>query len=318
MEEGPIGHPCWTVRACRGSRATHGIGPLVWAIVLGVLLANVAEMLRRVAPGVAVVARKALRAGVVLLGLQVAFQDILGLGGGMVGVIVTVVAVGVLSSVGLGRVFRVGAKQALLIACGFSICGAAAVAAADGVVEAEEEEVATAIGLVVLFGSLMIPVVPLLGRAAGLSDTDAGLWAGAPIHEVAQVVAAGGAVSSAALTVAVVVKLGRVLMLAPTLMAISVVRRLSGPTRGEVITKRPPLIPLFVLGFLAMVAFRSTGSCPRRRWDWRTRLRTSCWPRPCSRSEPGSGWPRSARWDGVRSRWRPRPLSSSHRSPSRG
>src|SRR5699024_6412439 len=97
--------------------------------------------------------------------------------------------------------------------------------AADGVVDAEEEETITAIALVVIFGTLMILAIPLLTDLTGLSDEDGGLWAGASIHEVAQVVAAGGAIGGGALAVAVVVKLGRVLMLAPVLTGIGLMRR---------------------------------------------------------------------------------------------
>ncbi|MDK6419977.1 putative sulfate exporter family transporter, partial [Actinotignum timonense] len=84
--------------------------------------------------------------------------------------------------------------QTLLIACGFSICGAAAVAAVDGVIEAQDrEEVVTAIAQVVIFGTLLIPLIPILGTLFGLDPLTTGLWGGAATHEVAQVVAIGGA-----------------------------------------------------------------------------------------------------------------------------
>ena len=159
----------------------------------------------------------------------------------------------------VGSLLSLSWTQRFLIGCGFSICGAAAVAAADGVIDADEEEVLTAVALVVIFGTCMIPVIPLLSRAIGLSDTDAGMWAGGSIHEVAQVVAAGGAIGGGALTVAVVVKLARVVMLAPVMALVSVrARRVS--RGGDV--RRPPLVPLFVIGFLACAALRTTGVLP--------------------------------------------------------
>jgi uncharacterized integral membrane protein (TIGR00698 family) len=147
----------------------------------------------------------------------------------------------------------------LLIGCGFSICGAAAVAAVDGVVEADEEETASAVALVVLFGTAMIGVVPLVAAALGLSPAAAGIWAGASVHEVAQVVAAGGAVGGGALAVAVVVKLGRVLLLAPVVAWVSWRRRaaLDSAARDAHDIRRPALLPGFVLGFLALVALRT-------------------------------------------------------------
>ena len=241
-------------------RLVPALSPLLVAILLGAVLANAVALPARVAPGLALAARKLLRSGVVLLGLQLLLGDILGLGAGMIVVVVCVVVGGLLGTVGIGALLGLAPTQRLLIACGFSICGAAAVAAVDGVVDAEEEEVVTAIALVVLFGTLMIPVVPLLVRALDLGDHLGGLWAGASIHEVAQVVAAGGAIGGSALAVAVVVKLARVLMLAPVMAVISAQRRRR--SAGGDTGVRPPLVPLFVVGFVAMVGVRSTGVLP--------------------------------------------------------
>lgn len=233
-----------------------GISALIIAIVVGVVLANIVPMPAVLAPGIAVSSKKLLRAGIVLLGLQVVLGDLLSLGAGMLGVVVAVVSLGILGTIALGRVLGVGRPLTLLIACGFSICGAAAVAAASGVTDPEDENEAdtlTAVALVVLCGTLMIAIVPSLAALMGLGELQAGLWAGASIHEVAQVVAAGGALGGAALTVAVIVKLARVLMLAPVMAVLSVQQRRQGVTEG----KQPPLVPLFVLGFLAMVLVAS-------------------------------------------------------------
>src|SRR5699024_6744314 len=124
---------------------------------------------------------------------------------------VTVTFFGTLS---VGHLMGISFAQRLLIACGFSVCGAAAVAAAEVATEATEEEVATSSALVVVFGTLMIPLYPLLGSLLGMPDEMTGMWIGASTHEVAEVVAAGGAVSGAALAVAVTVKLARVITLA--------------------------------------------------------------------------------------------------------
>ena len=139
----------------------------------------------------------------------------------------------------------------LLVATGFSICGASAVAAMDGVTGNEEDEVVTAIVLVTLFGSLAIVVLPLLQHPLGLADVEFGLWTGASVHDVAQTVATASVVGPSALAAAVVVKLTRVVLLAPVVAGVSLWRR-----RGETAvygTWRPPLVPLFVVGFLAMV-----------------------------------------------------------------
>lgn len=250
------------------------VSPLLIAIVFGIVLRNVAPLPALVEPGLTFAAKKLLRLGVALLGLQLVLGDILGLGAGMILVVVAIVGIGIVATLVIGRWLGIGFTQRLLIACGFSICGAAAVAAVDGVVETkDEEEVVTAIALVVLFGTLMIPLVPLAVVALGLDEVRGGLWAGGSIHEVAQVVAAGGTIGGAALGLAVIVKLARVLMLAPVMAVISVHRRrqlareaalldASGEPGAHVTIKRPPIIPLFVAGFIVMVLVRSVGWLP--------------------------------------------------------
>lgn len=234
-----------------------GVSALIFAILAGVVLANLVPLPQATAPGLAIASKKLLRAGIVLLGLQVALGDLASLGIGMLAVVVVVVGAGILGTVLLGRVLGVGRRLTLLIACGFSICGAAAVAAAAGVTDPDdehEEDTVTAVALVVLCGSLMIALVPAAAALMGLDGETAGLWAGASIHEVAQVVAAGGAIGGgAALTVAVIVKLARVLMLAPVMAVLSMQQRRHGAKDG----KQPPLVQLFVVVFLVMVLVRS-------------------------------------------------------------
>lgn len=239
-------------------RLASGVSPLITAIVSGVVLANVVRLPAAFDPGITFAAKKLLRVGIAFLGLKLVIGDILGLGGAMIGVIAVIVAGGIFGTLVLGRWLRIRPAQTLLIACGFSICGAAAVAGVEGVTDSEEEDVVTAVALVVIFGTLMIPVIPLLGGALRLSEQVNGLWAGGAIHEIAQVVAAGGLIGPSALAVAVVVKLGRVLMLAPVVTVLSIRQRRIGPQSGT----RPPIVPGFVIGFIAMVALRSAGVLP--------------------------------------------------------
>ncbi len=194
-----------------------------------------------------------------LLGLQLVLGDILALG--------WTVVVGVVAIVG-DAIGHDGARSAvegrrdpdLLIAAGFSICGAAAVAGMEGVLtKRKDEEAATAVALVVVFGTLMIAIMPTLNALLGLDPRTAGIWTGGSTHEVAQVVAAAGIIGAAALEVAIVVKLARVLMLAPVLGVVSWRQRSEAAGEGRT---RPPLVPLFVAAFLAMVVVRSLGIVP--------------------------------------------------------
>ncbi|MGC5048406.1 YeiH family protein [Micrococcus porci] len=243
------------------------LSPLLLAILAGVAWRNLAPVPARLEPGIAVSAKPVLRAGIVLLGLQLLLSDVLALGWGAVGLVVGVVALTFAATLALGRALHLPWDLTALVASGFSICGAAAVAAADGVVRARREMAATAIGLVVLFGTLMIPLLPALAGALGLGERTAGLWIGASTHEVAQVVAAGGLVGGAALSVAVTVKLARVVMLAPVMAALAWAqrRRDAADPHADGATgagARPPLVPWFVVGFLAAVLLRATGWLP--------------------------------------------------------
>lgn len=249
-----------TAIAMTTNRVLPAVSPLLVAIILGAVLANVWRVPQSCTPGVRFVAKPVLRMGIALLGLQLLLSDIFALGWQVVALVVVIVGAGIGGTLWAGSVMGVSRAQSLLIACGFSICGAAAVAAAEDVADADEEEVLTAVALVVLFGTLMIALVPLGAALFGLGEHAAGMWAGGSIHEVAQVVAAGGILGGTALAVATVVKLARVLMLAPVIAILGLVQR-RGQTAGTS-TRRPPLIPLFIIGFLGCVALRSSGVVP--------------------------------------------------------
>lgn len=260
-----------TAAAMGFNKLVPAVSPLLIAILAGAVLANTVSLPATLTPGLTFSAKRLLRVGVALLGLQLVLSDVFGLGWGVIGVVVAVVVLGIMGAMWLGARLGLSWNQRVLIACGFSICGAAAVAAADGVIDAEEEETVTAVALVVVFGTMMILAVPLLAAAFGLGDEEAGMWAGASIHEVAQVVAAGGAIGGGALAVAVVVKLARVLMLAPVLTVLGLLMRrrtaaelaANGGVGGELAqSKRPPLVPFFVASFIVLVLVRSSGIVP--------------------------------------------------------
>jgi uncharacterized integral membrane protein (TIGR00698 family) len=125
----------------------------------------------------------------------------------------------------------------------------------------DEEDVTAAIAMVTLFGTATVVLLPLLAAPLGLSDLQLGVWAGASVHEVGQVVAAASPAGAAVVATAVVVKLARVMMLAPVVAVVSVIERVRTPTVADG-ASRTPLVPLFVLGFLACVCLRSTGLLP--------------------------------------------------------
>lgn len=202
-----------------------------------------------------------MRVGIVLLGLKLSLDDVLGLGWATVTMVLGVVAATFLGTWWLGRRMGLPGDQPLLIAAGYSICGASAIGAVSEATDSDERDAATSVALVTLCGTLAIAVLPLLQQPLGLSEAEFGRWVGASVHDVGQVVATAQTAGSDALAEAVLVKLMRVALLAPLVaaVALSVRHRRRGAATAR---KRLPLVPLFVVGFLAMVALRSTGLLP--------------------------------------------------------
>lgn len=239
--------------------AVGPVSSLTLAVLLGVVVGNIPIDIERHRPGLAFAGRTVLRAGVVVLGMRLSLGQVGDLGVPVILVIVATVAATFFGTQALGRRLGVSEPLSLLIATGYSICGASAIAAMEGSADADEEEVALAIGLVTLAGTIAMFSIPFFGAALALSDAQYAVWAGASIHDVAQVVAAGSARGSAVLAGAVVVKLTRVLLLAPLVTGVSIQR--SRRNNGAD-TKRPSPVPGFVAGFLTLVVVRSTGVVP--------------------------------------------------------
>jgi uncharacterized integral membrane protein (TIGR00698 family) len=243
------------------------VGILTWAIGLGVAAANLGVLPQTAARQLGLVTKKLLRVGIVLLGFSVSFASITALGLPLIAVVAGSLVGTLVFTTWLGRRMGLSAPRALLIGTGFSICGASAIAGMEDTAGADEEDVTVSIAMVTLFGTLALVLLPLLQGPLGLTDLQFGMWAGASVHEVGQVVAAASPAGAAVVAVAVVVKLTRVVMLAPVVAAVSIMQRM-GSSAGSAEKGRTALVPLFVLGFLACVALRSTGVVPASALDW--------------------------------------------------
>lgn len=200
-----------------------GASTLTLAIVLGILIGNlvIGPGSARVAAGIDFGKSALLRLGIVLFGLRITFQEITGVG--LVGIAASVVMVlaTFTLAVQLGtRVFRLDRDTSILIGAGASICGAAAVMATQTVVRARAESVSIAVATVIVFGTLAMFCYPLLYPYTGLSAHAFGIYVGSTVHEVAQVVAASQSVGDQAAASAVIVKMIRVMLLAPFLLAL--------------------------------------------------------------------------------------------------
>ena len=238
------------------------LSPLILAIVLGMVFHNVVGTPAAAKPGVKFSLRRILRFAVMLLGLQLTLTQVRSVGLG--GLAATVMTLGLtfFFTLWIGRLLGLGKSLSGLIAAGTSICGASAVIAADAVIGGEDEEVAYAVACVTIFGSISMVLYPVLGAAMALTPHTYGLWTGATIHEVAQVVAAAFQGGDAAGHFGTIVKLTRVMMLAPVILALAAfwVREKShgdpdvldadeqGPRQS-----RWAHIPWFAFGFVALI-----------------------------------------------------------------
>lgn len=200
-----------------------GIGalsPLIMAIVLGMAFHNIVGTPAALRLGVAFSMRRLLRLGIVLLGLQLSLRQVAAVGGTGLAIIAATSAASFLFTVWLGRRLGVDRKLAELIAAGTSICGASAVVATNDVTRASDEDVAYAVACVTVFGSASMLIYPVLQTLLQLAPHAFGLWAGASIHEVAQVVAAAFQNGADAGNFGTISKLSRVMLLAPTVLAL--------------------------------------------------------------------------------------------------
>lgn len=252
------------------------IGVLTWAVLLGVVVANLGMLAPATRPGLNVTTKKLLRVGVALLGLSLPVTAIIALGWPTILLVIVTLFSTLVFTTWLGQKMGVSRPRSLLIGTGFAICGASAIAGMEENAEADQDDVTMAIAMVTLYGTLAMIALPLLQHPLGLSDQQLGAWAGAGVHEVGQVVAAASPAGAAAVSVAIVVKLTRVLMLAPVVAGVSILRRRRLRASGEESTagKMPPIIPIFVLAFLVMVAIRSTGWVPTGVTDFVEQLQT--------------------------------------------
>lgn len=235
------------------------------AVALGAIAVNLGILPSRLDAGITFAAKKLLRIAVVLLGFSLSLTQVgeLGISGLLVVLVTVAVAFG--GTLLLARVLRVRRATGLLVATGFSICGASAIAAMEPVAKGRKDDTAVSIALVTLCGSLAIVVLPLLQGPLGLSDaTMFGQWVGASVHDVGQTVATANVVPGA-LQTAVVVKLTRVILLAPmvVLVGLAVRNRLSrANAEADAPGKRPPLIPLFVAAFIVAIVLNSVIDIP--------------------------------------------------------
>ncbi len=237
------------------------LSPMISAIFVGMLFANVVGTNASAASGISLSGKRLLRLAVALLGLQISFAQLSDIG--VLGLAFAAFGLGstFLFTLCMGRLLGVDRQLVHLLAAGTSVCGASAVAAANAVTGADDEDVAYSVACITLFGTIAMFLFPFVALVAEISDRAYGLWIGLSVHEVAQVVGAGFQGGTEAGEIAVMTKLARVMMLAPLIICLSCV--LSRPDKyagGK--SRKVQLVPFFVVGFLALAAVNSFGIVP--------------------------------------------------------
>jgi len=244
-------------------REIPGVGifsPMILAIVLGMAFHNLVGTPALAKAGVTFSMRRVLRFAIILLGLQLTAAQVADVGATGIALIAATLVATFAFTKWVGRLLGVDAKLAELIAAGTSICGASAVIATNTVTDAPDEDVAYAVACVTVFGSIAMFIYPLLPGLLTLSPHAYGLWAGASIHEIAQVVAAAYQDGTQAGDFGTIAKLSRVMMLAPVVIGLGFLARRARSTAHG--TSKPVPLPWFVLGFVALVALNSLVTIP--------------------------------------------------------
>lgn len=236
---------------------------IVLAILIGVAVRSLWEPGQAFLPGVNFSARTLLEIAVMLLGASISASAVAAQGGSLLIGVALVVAAAILVSYGIGRLLGLERRMAILIACGNSICGNSAIAAAAPVIHADSEDVVSAIAFTAVLGVAVVLALPLLVPLLGLSPTQYGAFAGLTVYAVPQVLAATAPVSAISLQMGTLVKLLRVLMLGPVVLVLTLIESRTG--RVAVGAGRLPLrhmVPWFILGFIALGMLRSAGLIP--------------------------------------------------------
>lgn len=245
------------------AKAHHWIFPnieyVLWAILLGLLISNTVGVPDIFRSGVATY-EFWLKTGIVLLGSRFLLGDLLKLGG----VSLVLVAIEIAGAIGfmtfLGRVFRLKPKLTSLLAVGSAVCGVSAIIAAQGAIEADEEDSSFSIAAILALGAFALFTFPLIGHALHLGDRAYGIWAGLAVDNTAEATAAGALYSEAAGKLAVLVKSTRNAMIGFVVLAYAIYWASQG--QAKTVRNKAAFLwhkfPKFVLGFLLISALASS------------------------------------------------------------
>jgi uncharacterized integral membrane protein (TIGR00698 family) len=231
---------------------------VLWAILLGLLISNTVGVPEVFRPGVATY-EFWLKTGIVLLGVRFLVGDVLKLGVVTLGLVVVEISVSLALMTALGRLFKLPPKLTSLLAVGSSICGVSAIIAAQGAIEADDEDSSFAIAAILALGAVALFTFPLIGHALGLNDHIFGLWSGLAVDNTAEAAATGALYSDAAGKLAVLAKTTRNAMIGFVVLAYAVYWASRG--QAQTLDDKAGFLwqkfPKFVLGFLLVSVLAS-------------------------------------------------------------
>lgn len=236
------------------------LNSLTFAILIGIIIGNIFNKFipDKFRDGITFSSKRILRFAIILYGFRITFQQIFAVGLDGLFADIVMLTTTYLFGYYLGtRVFKLDKDLCMLTAIGSSICGAAAVLGTDAVLKAKSHKVSLAVATVVLFGTISMFLYPFLFKLGLLSPEFFGIYIGSTIHEVAQVVAAGSAVSPVTMDTAVIVKLTRVMMLVPYLFLLGMYLAKKSGTKREKIP-----MPWFAILFVAVCGLNSLNIVP--------------------------------------------------------
>lgn len=224
---------------------------VLWAILIGIIISNSVGVSDVFKPGLATY-EFWLKTGIVLLGSRFILGDVLRLGGFSLILVAVEILFSLLFMTALGKAFRLSPKLTDLLAIGSSICGVSAIIAAQGAIDADEEDSSYAIAAILALGAVALFTFPLIGHALGMGDTSYGIWAGLGVDNTAEATAAGALFSDAAGKVAVLAKTARNAMIGFVVLAYAIHWARKQGHAG--VTNKAQFLwqkfPKFVLGFL--------------------------------------------------------------------
>ncbi len=249
----------------------HPLGLVILSILIGLAVGNSIRLPEFFDPGIKASVTKLLPLGVILLGARLDFGDLLSVG--ITGILLSACEVVFALSLFfyLTKKFRLGRNQGLLLGVGTAICGGTAIVAVAPIIKAKDNEVIIGVATVTLLGLIGMLIMPVIGAVFNLDARSFGIWTGLTIHQTPQVIAAGFAHSPEAGETATIIKLARVCLLAPVAFLIGLYCQRSERTSNSArltLWQYFGMIPIFVLGFLAMAFARTFGFLPEVHLPW--------------------------------------------------